>query len=282
MRRALTHLVLHIKMLFHTLLMHCSLSRCILLWILGCLFTACQAEENSAPQTTAAVSDTLCCPPESEEEGFSHVSHIARDKGFPLVYLADVCPDVLQEIRYHTTFNFVGQQIPGYDYPRAMLSRPAAVALKAVSDELITMGYRLKVFDAYRPQRAVNFFIAWAQKANDQRMKDYFYPDCPKSQLFRRGYLAHKSGHARGSTVDVTLFDMKTGKDVDMGSPYDLLGEASHYNHTQGLNAAQQQNRALLRTVMMRHGFRPIQCEWWHFTLKNEPFPNTYFDYPLQ
>lgn len=195
------------------------------------------------------------------------------------VLLADACPDVILEIRYYTTFNFVGRRIPGYERPVAYLTRTAADSLRAVCDELITLGYRLKVFDAYRPQQAVEYFIRWAHDPDDQLMKPYFYPDCPKSELFRRGYLAHKSGHTRGSTVDVTLFDMKTEREADMGSTYDLLGEASHYAWSTGLTPQQTAHRKLLREVMQRHGFRPIACEWWHFTLRNEPYPNIYFNF---
>lgn len=197
------------------------------------------------------------------------------------VALADACPDVLQEIRYFSTFNFVGRRIPGYTRPVAYLTRTAADSLQAVSRELMTLGYRLKVFDAYRPQQAVEYFIRWARDLDDQQMKPYFYPDCPKSELFRRGYLAHKSGHSRGSTVDVTLFDMQLQRDADMGSTYDLLGEPSHYAYTE-LTDEQIRHRRLLREVMSRHGFRPIACEWWHFTLRNEPYPNTYFDFEIK
>ena len=202
-----------------------------------------------------------------------------EEKAF--VLLADVCPDIIQEIRYYTTYNFVGRRIPGYERPVAYLTRQAADSLRAVCDELLTMGFRLKVFDAYRPQRAVQYFVRWGSDMKDQKMKTYFYPDCPKAELFRRGYLAHRSGHARGSTVDVTLFDMRTEREVDMGSTYDLLGEPSHYDYRQGLSQQQVQMRQLLRQVMSRHGFRPVKCEWWHFTLRNEPFPDRYFDFPI-
>lgn len=204
----------------------------------------------------------------------------ALPEGF--VYVADVDPDIMQEIRYATTYNFVGTRIPGYEAPVAILSAVAADSLRAVNRELMQMGYRLKVMDAYRPQRAVDFFVRWSRDLSDQRMKPYFYPRCPKEELFRRGYLAHRSGHTRGGTVDVTLFDMKRGCEVDMGSPYDLLDEASHYASVQGLSPNQIFLRRLLREVMMRHGFKPIACEWWHFTLRNEPFPFRSFDFPVR
>ena len=198
------------------------------------------------------------------------------------VLLADVCPDIIQEIRYYTTYNFVGERIPGYERPIAYLTRQAADSLKLVCDDLKEQGYRLKVFDAYRPQMAVDFFVRWGSDLEDQRMKEYFYPDCPKSELFRRGYIAHKSGHTRGSTLDLTLFDMKTEREVDMGGTYDFLGETSHYNYSRGLTRDQINHRRILREAMMRHGFKPIAVEWWHFTLRNEPYPDHYFTFPIR
>ena len=198
------------------------------------------------------------------------------------VLLADVCPDIIQEIRYYTTYNFVGERIPGYERPIAYLTRQAADSLKLVCDDLKEQGYRLKVFDAYRPQMAVDFFVRWGSDLDDQRMKEYFYPDCPKSELFHRGYIAHKSGHTRGSTLDLTLFDMKTEREVDMGGTYDFLGETSHYNYSRGLTRDQINHRRILREAMMRHGFKPIAVEWWHFTLRNEPYPDHYFTFPIR
>ena len=198
------------------------------------------------------------------------------------VVLADVCPDIIQEIRYYTTYNFVGERIPGYERPIAYLTRQAADSLKLVCDDLKEQGYRLKVFDAYRPQMAVDFFVRWGSDLEDQRMKEYFYPDCPKSELFHRGYIAHLSGHTRGSTLDLTLFDMKTEREVDMGGTYDFLGETSHYNYSRGLTRDQINHRRILREAMMRHGFKPIPVEWWHFTLRNEPYPDHYFTFPIR
>ena len=251
-----------------------------LLWsfVMLCLASCAPAPVPEAQVQEAVVTDTLSDWKPYDDSLFTHVQSIPAD----FVLLADVCPDILQEIRYYTTFNFVGRRIPGYSRPIAYLTRVAADSLSAVSRDLMQRGYRLKVFDAYRPQQAVEYFIRWARDLSDQTMKPYFYPDCPKSELFRQGYLAHKSGHTRGSTVDVTLFDMRTERDADMGSTYDLLDQASHYSYTQGLTPEQIANRVLLRQVMSRHGFRPIACEWWHFTLRNEPYPNTYFNFEIQ
>lgn len=150
------------------------------------------------------------------------------DDSSGFVVLAEVAPDIIQEIRYHSTYNFVGDRIDGYYAPCALMTREAAEALKAVSDDVMKLGYRLKVYDAYRPQMAVNHFVRWAEDLNDTRMKDYFYPTEDKSVLFKKGYIDAKSGHSRGSTVDLTLFDMKTEKEVDMGGTFDHFGELSH------------------------------------------------------
>lgn len=248
--------------------------------LMFCL-VACQpnTSQEPVPQTPSPI-DTLSDWKPEDDSLFVPEAAPNIPRGF--VRLDEVCPDILQEIRYYSTFNFVGQRIPGYERPIAYLSVQAAEQLKGVCDELKERGYRLKIYDAYRPQMAVDFFIRWARDLNDQRMKEQFYPDCPKSELFRRGYLAHKSGHTRGSTVDVTLFDIQKQRDADMGSTYDLLGEPSHFAYNQGLTNEQIANRRLLREVMSRHGFRPISCEWWHFTLRDEPYPNTYFTFPIR
>ena len=142
------------------------------------------------------------------------------------------------------------------------------------------MGYRLKVFDAYRPAAAVKNFVLWGLEDTDIRMKPFFYPDLDKEELFMRGYIASRSSHSRGSTVDLTLFDMRTGKELDMGSPFDYFSEVSHPDYT-GITKEQYDNRMLLRNAMLRNGFEPFDCEWWHFTLRDEPFPDTYFEFPV-
>ena len=197
------------------------------------------------------------------------------------VKLSDVVPDAILEIRYYSTFNFVGDRIEGYEAPVAFLTKEAATALKAVSDELIKKGYRLKIFDAYRPQRAVLHFARWAEDLNDTRMKEYFYPELDKSVLFEQGYIDYKSGHSRGSTIDLTLFDMKTEQEADMGGTFDYFGTKSHPDY-KGITPKQYENRMILREAMTAHGFRPLSSEWWHFTLNNEPYPDTYFDFPVK
>ena len=197
------------------------------------------------------------------------------------VVLTDVVPDAILEIRYFGTYNFVGTRIDGYLEPTALLTCEAADSLQAVSKDVMAMGYRLKIYDAYRPQKAVDHFVRWAANVNDTLMKPYFYPALDKSVLFAQGYIAKKSGHTRGSTVDLTLFDMKTEKEVDMGGTFDWFGPESHPDF-RGITPAQFANRMILRRAMMRHGFKPISSEWWHFTLKKEPFPHTYFTFPVK
>ena len=196
------------------------------------------------------------------------------------VLLADYVPAIIQEIRYYSTYNFIGDRIDGYEEPCAILTMEAARALKSVSNEMNVMGYRLKVFDAYRPAAAVKHFVLWGLEDTDIRMKPFFYPDLDKEELFMRGYIASRSSHSRGSTVDLTLFDMRTGKELDMGSPFDYFSEVSHPDYT-GITKEQYENRMLLRNAMIRNGFEPYDCEWWHFTLRDEPFPDTYFEFPV-
>ena len=152
--------------------------------------------------------------------------------------------------------------------------------MKGVADDLKKQGYLLKIYDAYRPQRAVDHFVRWANDIKDVRMKDVFYPDVDKSELFVRGYIDEKSSHTRGSTLDLTLVDRATGHDVDMGSFFDFFGEISHSDY-QNLTPEQLANRLILKQAMVAHGFVPLQEEWWHFTLDNEPYPETYFNFPV-
>ena len=216
----------------------------------------------------------LCCAlPARASQTFS-------DDASDYVLLSEAVPDAILEIRYYSTYNFVGTRIDGYEQPVALLTREAAAALKEVSDELVSKGYRLKIFDAYRPQMAVDHFMRWALDADDTAMKPYFYPELEKNVLFPQGYIAEKSGHSRGSTVDLTLFDMATGKEVDMGGTFDYFGLLSHPDY-KNITEEQYRNRMILRDAMLAHGFKPLEEEWWHFTLKDEPYPNTYFTFPV-
>lgn len=196
------------------------------------------------------------------------------------VLLGEYVPSVIQEIRYYTTYNFIGDRVDGYEEPVALCTRECARALKKVAAELFVQGYRLKIFDAYRPKTAVKHFVLWGIEEPDQRMKEYFYPDINKTDTFSLGYIAARSAHSRGSTVDLTLLDMVTGHEVNMGSPFDLFGEISHPSY-QGITDDQYEMRMLLRDSMVRAGFEPYEKEWWHFTLIDEPYPDRAFDFPV-
>ena len=217
-----------------------------------------------------------CGKAPAAEESDVNLSDDASD----FVLISDAVPDAILEIRYFSTYNFVGDRIDGYEEPVALLTKEAAAALKEVSDELVQQGFRLKIYDAYRPQKAVSHFVRWAQDADDVRMKQYFYPDLEKDVLFPQGYIAEHSGHSRGSTVDLTLFDMKTETEVDMGGTFDFFGALSHPDYTD-ITGTQYANRMFLRETMLSHGFKPLAEEWWHFTLADEPYPDTYFTFPV-
>ncbi len=216
------------------------------------------------------------------------------------VTLTDVVPDVILEIRYYGTYNFVGDRIDGYEAPTALLTHAAADSLLAVSNEVKALGYRLKIYDAYRPQCGVDHFVRWAADVPDTRMKAYFYPDLDKSVLFDQKYIMAKSGHTRGSTVDLTLFDMATEKELDMGGTFDWFGPESHPDFCgnpetmeytgdnskspagRSITPEQFHNRMILRQAMLNHGFKALESEWWHFTLREEPYPDTYFTFPVK
>ncbi|MEE1200508.1 MAG: M15 family metallopeptidase [Christensenellales bacterium] len=221
------------------------------------------------------LSAAVCRAETNDEEK----NNVLDSSGFVMV--TDVIPDAILEIRYYSTFNFVGTRIDAYEAPVAYLTKEAAEALKNVSDDLMEQGYRIKIYDAYRPQTAVDHFKAWAEDLNATEMKPYFYPEVEKSKLFERGYIAAKSGHSRGSTVDLTIVDMKTGREVDMGGGFDYFGKLSSPAYTETLTQEQMDNRNILRKAMVDNGFRPLEEEWWHFTLENEPYPDTYFDFPI-
>lgn len=197
------------------------------------------------------------------------------------VSVSALIPDVLLDVRYYSSFNFVGRRVDGYEQPVVLLTQEAAQALLPVNAQAMTMGYRLRLFDGYRPQRAVNHFVRWAQDPTLTETKAFFYPDVDKRDLFRLGYIAEKSGHSRGSTIDLTLMDMRTQENADMGGGFDFFGPRSHFDF-EHLTTRQRENRQLLQQLMVQNGFRPYSEEWWHFTLANEPYPDTYFDFPVK
>lgn len=200
-------------------------------------------------------------------------------KGF--VYINEVVPGVEYEIRYAGSNNFLGRPVSGYKSEQAILSKPAAEALAKVQEELLEEGYCLKIFDAYRPQTAVNDFVKWARIKEDTLTKSQFYPEIDKKDLFSLGYIASRSGHSRGSTVDLTIVHEESGKALDMGGTYDFFGPVSHHG-AEGISEKQAENRLFLKKIMRKHGFRHYPKEWWHYTLNWEPYPESYFDFPVK
>lgn len=202
---------------------------------------------------------------------------VAQERPAAFVDAAKVVPGLIVEMRYAGSHNFVGRRIDGYQVPRCLLTQAAADALAAVARDLAPHGLVLKVFDCYRPVRAVMNFVRWARDLDDSAGKAEFYPDVDKRTLFQDGYISSRSGHSRGSTVDLTLAQTD-GRELDMGTPFDFFSLRS-WPAAAGVSGAAKANRALLAAAMRRRGFRPYEKEWWHFTLSGEPFPNTYFDF---
>jgi D-alanyl-D-alanine dipeptidase len=197
------------------------------------------------------------------------------------VYVKDKIPTIELEMRYFGTNNFVGAKVDGYEAETCILSLSATVALQKVQAALKKENLGIKIFDAYRPQRAVDHFQRWARNLKDTLTKQQFYPNVAKKDLFKLEYIATKSRHSSGSTVDVTIIDLSTKKELDMGSSYDFFGKISWVAY-QDLTKIQLQNRALLQGLMLKHGFRNYPQEWWHFTLRGEPYKNQYFDFPVK
>lgn len=196
-------------------------------------------------------------------------------------YITDEIPDIRLEIRYASKENFMGRMVNGYSSPKVVLTKKALSALKKAQTEFNQLGYGIKVFDAYRPQRAVDDFMQWIKAENDTVKKQEYYPQLNKKNLVLQGYIAEKSGHSRGSTLDLSLVYQageKKGQEVDMGGEWDFFGKRSNYDFSE-ISLRQKENRALLQKIMIKYGFLPYAKEWWHFTLSEEPFPNTYFDF---
>ncbi|MCU0342330.1 MAG: M15 family metallopeptidase [Ignavibacterium sp.] len=220
------------------------------------------------------------------------------------VEIREVIPDIILDLRYYTSHNFLGVRVEGYEAESCYITKAAADSLLKVQAELKKFNLSLKVYDAYRPQRAVNHFVRWAKDLSDTLTKKEFYPTLDKSRLFVDGFIAERSGHSRGSTVDLTIvpiplpyqpeFDIddqcecfessdKRFKDnsLDMGTGFDCFHSLSHPEN-QNVSAQQRANRLLLKSLMDKFGFKGIPEEWWHFTLRNEPYPNTYFDFIIE
>lgn len=197
------------------------------------------------------------------------------------VYAKNKIPTIHVDLQYCTDYNFVGEIIDGYNANVAIMTTQTAVALKKVQTELAKQNLSIKIYDAYRPQRAVNHFVRWAKVVNDTLMKQQFYPRVAKKNLFKEGYIASKSRHSSGSTLDVTIIDLTTGEELDMGSLYDFFGSES-WVANKNLTKTQFKNRQILQEVMLANGFRNYAQEWWHFTLRGEPFRNQYFDFLVE
>jgi D-alanyl-D-alanine dipeptidase len=204
----------------------------------------------------------------------------AQERPATFVDAATVVPGLIVEMRYTGSHSFVGHPIDGYEAPHCLLTRPAATALADVARDLAPRGLFIKVFDCYRPTRAVANFVRWARDLKDQKMKAEFYPDVDKRTLFRDGYIATQSGHSRGSTIDLTLAQAG-GQELDMGTPFDFFSPKS-WPADASVDAEAHRNRVLLAAAMRRRGFRAYDKEWWHFTLRGEPFPDTYFNFVVK
>jgi len=209
---------------------------------------------------------------------FIYTSLFANEK---FVDVSKLLPQAHFDIRYSTNNNFVGKPIDGYKSAKCLLTKKASVALANVQKELLKNDLSLKLFDCYRPQHAVDHFVRWAKDIEDRKTKRIYYPNVKKKNLFKDGYIAEKSGHSRGSTLDVTLIRVKTNKELDMGTPFDFFDPLSHTESLMiGKNALQ--NRLFLKEIMEKHGFKNLKEEWWHFSLKNEPYPKKYFDFEIE
>lgn len=222
----------------------------------------------------------LSCQVSAQDVSSAAVADVqARPDAF--VALRSMIPNLDVELRYLGSNNFLGRPVAGYEGNVVYMTEPAARALKAVQEDLASEGLGLKVFDAYRPQRAVDDFVQWAADSTDIVMKQQYYPSLNKDELFPGGYIAERSGHSRGSTVDLTLVRLADSQELDMGSPYDFFDPVSWPSDT-SITAQQQANRLKLREAMLANGFRPLDTEWWHFTLEGEPYTDVYFDFPVE
>ena len=193
------------------------------------------------------------------------------------VYLNDIDDSIIVDLKYYSSENFTGRLVDGYLANKAILTNEACIALSNAQKDFNKLGYSLILYDAYRPQSAVDFFVRWSTNLNDTLFKNLYYPDIKKSNLFKLGYIAYKSGHSRGSTIDVSLVDITTNKEIDMGTIFDYFGIESHTFYD-NLTENQKANRLLLYEIMSNNGFQNYSKEWWHYTLKNEPFQK-YFNF---
>ena len=207
---------------------------------------------------------------------FSTISFSQSNNSF--VDLKEYIPNIIIDLKYASNDNFTGRIVKGYESPKCLLTLEAARSLRNIQTILNKSGYCLKIYDAYRPQRSVNYFINWSTNLTDTVNKNNFYPNISKSVLFKLGYIATKSSHSRGSTVDITLVEISSGKEIDMGSSYDFFGLKSSHDY-ENISITHKNNRRFLLDIMTNNGFSSYSKEWWHYTFIDEPFPTTYFDF---
>ena len=205
----------------------------------------------------------------------------ARELPEGFVYLDELIEDCIIDAKYAGTDNFMGRPADGYEQPLVVASREVAEGCVKAAEILRKQGYLLKVYDAYRPQRAVRRFVEWVHEAEDTRTKAAHYPNVERARMIELGYIAARSGHSRGSTVDLTLYRLDTGALLEMGGDFDLMDVRSHHG-APGISPEAAQNRAHLKELMGSCGFAPYENEWWHYRLENEPYPDTYFDFPIE
>ena len=213
--------------------------------------------------------------------GCGHASEHSPHRPDAFVNVNEILPAAVFDIRYASDENFLGTRVDGYVRPICLLTEPPAVALKRVQQDVQQRGYTLKIFDCYRPQRAVDHFVRWVGDPHDRTMKAHYYPNEAKSRLIEKGYIAGRSGHSRGSTLDLTLVEKDGGVELDMGTPYDYFDALANTADPR-ITGEPKANRLLLKAVMEKHGFVNYAKEWWHYTLKDEPYPDAYFDFPVQ
>jgi D-alanyl-D-alanine dipeptidase len=263
----------------------------VILFLILCIILIMKLEEDrehqSAPTQTIHTSSPYATSTETPEPTLEPtLSPTPTPEATPeprlpegFVYVKDVIPYIHLDVRYYTDKNFIGSRIDGYNAPVAILTVEAAEALKKACEIFYQKGYIVTIYDAYRPQKAVEHFVRWSEDESDTRMKEIYYPNLHKSYLIGN-FISSKSGHSRGSTVDMSLLDLE-GKEVDMGGYFDLFDSLSYYENSK-ITDIQRENRKLLREVMVECGFIPSNGEWWHFRLDNEPYPDTYFDFDVE
>jgi D-alanyl-D-alanine dipeptidase len=196
------------------------------------------------------------------------------------VFLDEFVPGIRWDAKYATWDNFTGKPVDGYVANRIVGTRALCSALESVQEKAASLGFGLLVWDGYRPQRAVNRFLSWSEQPEDGRTKPRHHPNISRAEMFEKGYVAVRSGHSRGSTVDLTLYHLATGELAPMGGGHDLMDSVSHHG-ARGIERVEANNRQHLRSIMEDCGFGSYEREWWHYTLKDEPYPDTYFDFPI-